>query len=294
MMDTDFSTLKENVVCPSCGQNVTQNYCSSCGEERLKPERRSLNYLIKGLFSDLTSVDGKWFSTLKLIAVQPGQFETNYCNGRRVAYLKPITFFLMVNVIFVFLSPLTDFYVNLLDQVTLQPYSNELNFWLKQVLLDQGIQYKEFELHYNQIVKVLARSIIILQAPIYALFIGIICFKKSKFFTDYLIFSLNFHAWLLLWVIVAQLPTIVLTPLINLIFPEQTLWNVYLALLPIGVSVYLYIAIKRFFQFNWWSSAIRTVLVIISYRFAHTAFRLLQFFITYSVVEVPIIAEVLS
>ncbi|NVJ61656.1 MAG: DUF3667 domain-containing protein [Gammaproteobacteria bacterium] len=220
--------------------------------------------------------------------MKPGQFELNFFNGQRIDFLRPITFFLLINVLFVIFSPLTDFYVTLLDQVTLQPYSGFVKDWLDFKLSAMNVSFEGFEDRYNQVVKLLARSTIIIQVPIFAVFAFIICYQRRYFFADYLVFSLNFHAWLLLWVVVLQPFAVGLASLIRLVAPAVNNWQVYLTLLPIGAMIYLLIAMNRFFQFRWWSTIIRLALIFAAYQVSHSIFRFVQFFITFYMVDVPL------
>lgn len=272
--------------CVSCGAAMHSDYCPECGERRLNQKLRSLNYIVSDIVEDITSVDGKLWKTLRSILLKPGQLELDYHIGRRVNYLKPITLFFVLNVLFVMFSPITDFYVNLYDQITLQPYSELTKAWLSDYLKDNNLSYKEFEDNYNQLVIVLARSLIILQVPIYALACALILFNKKYSSGDYFNFSLNMHSWLLMWVIIALAPAYLIGEVIVWIDPSLNQRMVYFILLPIGLSVYLMLAMRNMFKLSWGHCIWRLVLLLLAYRICHTAFRLVQFIITASLVEV--------
>ncbi|NVJ50538.1 MAG: DUF3667 domain-containing protein [Gammaproteobacteria bacterium] len=273
--------------CPSCGNIIIDRFCSHCGEERLRPELRGVAHLVRQLLEDLTSIDGKIGSTLKLILFKPGQFELNYFCGRRVDFLKPITFFLLINVLYVMFSPITDFYVSFVDQLTMQPYSPWIAPWVKQQIAALGYTLQEFQSYYDQLVKVLARSLIIIQVPIFALLSYLICFRREYYFADYLIFSLNFHAWLLIWIIVAQLPAWLIVTLADWVGLREWVSGIYFLLLPLGLIAYLAIAMHRFWQFRWWSLLLRLVALVAAFQIAHSCYRLIQFYITFYMVQVP-------
>ncbi|WMS85659.1 DUF3667 domain-containing protein [Pleionea litopenaei] len=275
------------ISCPSCGYPISLRYCSRCGEERLRPELRSVFYLLKQFLEDITSVDGKIGSTLQLMLLKPGQFELNFYQGRRVDFLRPITFFLLINVLFVFLSPITDFYVTFVDQLTLQPYSGWIKEWTLNKIAAMGATPNEFKVHYDQLVKVLARSLIILQVPIFAVFSYFICYRKSYYFADHLIFSLNLHAWLLIWIVAAQVPEWVILTFADLFGFRESVAGIYFLLLPIGLIAYMAAALRRFWRFNWWSVAIRVVALMFAFQVAHSIFRLTQFFLTFYMVQMP-------
>ena len=272
--------------CVTCGAYLSGDFCSQCGEQKLNPKLRSLHYILSDIIEDLTSVDGKLWQTLKSIILKPGQLEYDYHVGRRVQYLKPITLFFVLNVLFVMFSPISDFYVTLIDQVSLQQYSAYIKPVLLEYLASNQISYEAFEQNYNQLVVVLARSLIILQVPIYALACSLILYNKNYFSGDYFNFSLNFHSWLLMWVIIAMAPAFIFAIFIQLFELPIEPNRIYFLLLPIGISIYLLIAMRRMFKLTWLQSLWRVALLLLAYRICHAIFRFLQFLITASLVEV--------
>ncbi len=283
----DGLTVKSNAEqCVTCQATLTGKYCSACGEQTLNPKLRSLHYIFSDLIEVLTSVDGKLWRTIKSITLKPGQLEYDYHIGRRVCYLKPITLFFVINVLFVMFSPITDFYVNLYDQITLQAYSPHIKAYLDEYLLAKQITYNEFEQNYNQLVIVLARSLIILQVPLYALVCSVIFFNRKYYSGDYFNFSLNFHTWLLIWIVAAMAPAFIVAIFVEFFDLPIDPNRIYFLLLPIGISIYLLFAARKMFQLSWLQCGIRVVLLLIAYRICHTTFRFFQFIITASLVEV--------
>lgn len=272
--------------CATCGASLSGDFCSQCGEQRLNPKLRSLHYILSDIIEDLTSVDGKLWRTLKSILLKPGQLEYDYHLGRRVNYLKPITLFFVLNVLFVMFSPISDFYVTLIDQVSLQQYSSFIKPLLDDYLTSNQISYQTFEQNYNQLVVVLARSLIILQVPIYALACSLILYNRNYFSGDYFNFSLNFHSWLLMWVILAMAPAFIIAIFIQLFDLPIEPNRIYFLLLPVGISVYLLLAMRRMFKLTWLQCVWRLALLLLAYQVSHVIFRFLQFLITASLVEV--------
>ena len=185
-------------ICKSCGALQTSRYCPECGEERLSPELRSAGYLVKQLFTELTDLNGKFLTTLKTLILKPGLVDRDYADGRRKIYIKPVTLFLLINVFYLMFATLSDFFINFSSQLNLQIYSDLVKPLLLDYVKDTGWTVNEFRERYNQLVKVLARSLIIIQVPFFALFIGVICYQRRHFSGDYLTFSLNFHSMLLI------------------------------------------------------------------------------------------------
>ncbi|NVK21849.1 MAG: DUF3667 domain-containing protein [Kangiellaceae bacterium] len=271
--------------CASCNHVVDYNYCANCGEKILTPELRSVGHIAGDALENLTSYDGKIWRTLITLFVKPGQLDRNYHIGQRVNYLKPISLFFIINVLFVMFSPLTDFYVAFRDQMQLQPYSDWLKPYMLEVIANKGYEIGDFEEKYNQLVVVLARSLIILQVPFFAIFSFIVLFSRKHYLSDYLIFSLNAHSWWMIWIIVAQVPAWFIGNGLSLICANLSVSYFYFLLLPIGKFIYLSLAIKTLFKFSWLRVLLSVPIMMGLYIVAHYIFRFLQLFITYSLIE---------
>lgn len=98
---TVLSHLKERAekVCLNCKSELSGRYCHNCGQENVEP-KESAWHLIAHFFSDLFHFDGKFFSTLKLLATRPGFLTEEYVKGRRAAHLNPIRMYLFVSAAF--------------------------------------------------------------------------------------------------------------------------------------------------------------------------------------------------
>ncbi len=98
---TVLSHLKERAekVCLNCKSQLSGRYCHNCGQENVEP-KESAWHLIAHFFSDLFHFDGKFFSTMKLLATKPGFLTAEYVRGRRAAHLNPIRMYLFVSAAF--------------------------------------------------------------------------------------------------------------------------------------------------------------------------------------------------
>lgn len=271
--------------CKSCHATQTGKYCPECGEVKLSPELRSFRYILKDLATEISDVDGKLWRTLRTLLFHPGQIDYDYSIGRRRIYIKPVTLFLLINVGYVMFATLTDFFVSFYDQLSLQGYSSLVKPYVMNYIEQSGIGYAEFAERYNQLVKVLARSLIIIQVPFFALFMALICYKRDLYSGDYLTFALNYHSWILILFVVG-------------VYPDQFIrWFNQLGILPIGLPyiqwwiifggkiLYASFAMKTMFQFNWLNVLWRVPLVIVAYYISHTIYRFIQLLITVSLIE---------
>jgi len=266
--------------CPSCSSGMGENYCSNCGERKLDSSLRSVKHIVGDIFEDLFSFDSKLWRTVKLLLINPGQFEYNYHLGIRKNHMKPVGLFFIVNILFVLFSPLNDFYVSLNDQLNLQPYSSYVKEFFNQYLLNNNLNYQEVTLKYDQMVKVLSRTLIILEVPIFMFFISIVCYRKDRYASDHFMFALNTHTWLLLWIVVSSIVFKSLGDFLGFIGVYNIFEIIYFQTLHIGFVTYVLFAVKRMYQFTWLRTIASVIILMTAFALSHIIYRFLQFVIT--------------
>ena len=105
--------LRKETNCLNCGTEVAERFCSHCGQENTEP-RENFWQLLVHFFNDFTHFDGKFFSTIRVLLLQPGKLTREYIAGRRAGYLHPIRMYLFISFAFFILqylipSPEEDF-----------------------------------------------------------------------------------------------------------------------------------------------------------------------------------------
>lgn len=91
--------LRKEKNCLNCGQEVTERFCSHCGQENIEP-REGFWQLLVHFFNDFTHFDGKFFSTISILMLQPGKLTQDYIAGKRASYLNPIRMYLFISLTF--------------------------------------------------------------------------------------------------------------------------------------------------------------------------------------------------
>jgi hypothetical protein len=91
--------LRTDKTCLNCGTEITDRYCSVCGQENIEP-KQTVWHLIQHALSDITHFDGKFFVTVKDLFTKPGFLSREYMIGRRVSYLDPIRMYIFTSAIF--------------------------------------------------------------------------------------------------------------------------------------------------------------------------------------------------
>ena len=84
----------------NCGAELTGKYCSQCGQEKITGKME-----VKHLFKDITHGIFHWensiLKTFKELLLRPGKFLRNYIDGTRKLYVKPFSYFLFIQTIYV-------------------------------------------------------------------------------------------------------------------------------------------------------------------------------------------------
>src|SRR5258708_35555659 len=99
-----MDSIPKEDICKNCGNRFTGFYCNLCGEKVLGSEDRSFHTFLNNIFLAVTLADGKFFKTLWLIVKKPGFLTKEFADGRRVKYLKPLSVFFLLNLVY-FLFP---------------------------------------------------------------------------------------------------------------------------------------------------------------------------------------------
>ena len=96
--------------CPNCSAELTQEYCSNCGQRRIRPDDLSARRFFRELFDEVANLDMKFKTvrTLRGLAI-PGWLTAEYLGGRRQRYLTPFKVYLVCAAIFFLSAPLAGF-----------------------------------------------------------------------------------------------------------------------------------------------------------------------------------------
>ena len=91
--------LRTEKNCLNCGHEVSDRYCSNCGQENLELDDSAF-HLVLHYIQDLFHYDGKLWHTLKTLVTRPGQVACEYMEGKRNRHLEPIRFYVFASSVF--------------------------------------------------------------------------------------------------------------------------------------------------------------------------------------------------
>ncbi|TRD11684.1 DUF3667 domain-containing protein [Erythrobacter insulae] len=78
--------------CLNCGADLVGNYCQNCGQK--VHVHRTLSAIGHDLLHGVLHLDGKFWSTLPLLAFKPGKLTRRYIEGERAKFVSPMAMFL--------------------------------------------------------------------------------------------------------------------------------------------------------------------------------------------------------
>jgi Protein of unknown function (DUF3667) len=91
--------LRKQKNCLNCGAEVTDRYCSHCGQENLVP-KDTVFHLVQHFVSDIVHYDSKFLTTIRDLLFKPGFLTLEYLNGKRIRYLNPVRMYIFISFLF--------------------------------------------------------------------------------------------------------------------------------------------------------------------------------------------------
>src|SRR6266700_2612526 len=92
--------MADLITCKNCGNRFSGKFCNQCGEKVYTEKDKSVLHFFEEGIHFITHFEGTFFTSLKAILTKPGLLSTDYCNGTRKKYFKPLSFFLVIVVVY--------------------------------------------------------------------------------------------------------------------------------------------------------------------------------------------------
>jgi hypothetical protein len=99
-------TRRKWATCPNCSTLLRpdDNFCPNCGQENHDlnvPLRKLLPEVLENLAPiGITSVNGKFWHSMRAVFTRPGQITADFLAGRRARYVPPIRLYIWVSLVF--------------------------------------------------------------------------------------------------------------------------------------------------------------------------------------------------
>jgi Protein of unknown function (DUF3667) len=90
----------EMAKCKNCGAESPGRYCIECGQE-LDPKRLAVKTILHDVTHGILHWENSILKTLKHLILKPGNTAKDYISGKRKAYVKPFSYFIFMQTLFV-------------------------------------------------------------------------------------------------------------------------------------------------------------------------------------------------
>lgn len=179
--------------CKNCGHKLHEDYCSVCGEKRFDAKQLSVKHFAEETFEGLIHFDNKFFRTLKTLFIKPGQLSLDYVEGRRAGYMKPIPFFLVVNLLFFVLVRSNPYSLDLYNYVHYSPF---IHFNTVKIVQDKiaalGVNYVTYSYLFNEQMKSASKEFIFVFIPLYGVISWLLFVRYKRLIVEHMVFATHF------------------------------------------------------------------------------------------------------
>ena len=291
-MNATRPSVNGRFVCPSCGTETIGQFCNHCGEREVTDQDYSLQQYGREILAAATLLESKVFRSVWLVLSRPGYLSSEYFNGRRVRYMKPLQLFVVLNVLYYFSITLfyaTTFTTPLATQLRMNNYYPEYaKARVEQKLQTESITYQALELKYNARTGVLSKTLIFLLIPIFALLFYALFFRKRKYLVEHVVGATHFWAFnLLLLGVILPGATIALLQVFRTVHisaayaTDDAFTSTFLQ---ICIAVYLYRMLREFYGITRWYGLLTASVIAWSFFHIVWLYRFFLFEITLSLV----------
>ena len=274
------------LICKNCGNHFYGKYCNKCGEKVYGEHDKSIIHFLEEGVHFITHLEGTLFTTLRTIFSKPGKLSTDYCNGIRKKYFRPLSFFILLVIFYLFFPVFEGLNMKMEYYPKQDLYGAYAQQKIDQKSNELGLTVSELSEKFHTKSEKASKFLLLVIIPFTALLFFGLAFFRRKYFFDHIVFAAEVNSVYLLWGFLL-LPLLIST--INLIahWLSGTYISFYDRILGIliygGLSIYLGIAVKRFYAFKWWQS----LLFVIAFFFVHS-------FIVYSLYKFLLFVTVIN
>lgn len=271
--------------CKNCGRPFTGNFCSTCGEKLYTEKDRSVVHLLKEGLHFISHFDGTFLTTLKTVLFKPGKLSVDYCNGIRKKYFKPLSFFLMLIIIYLLFPIYRGLNMGLYSHMKHPLYEKYATAEVTKLIALKGMSFPALADIFHRKGEQASKFLLFILIPVMSGFSMLGVFKKKRPYFDHLIFCTEALSVLILWGFLI-FPLFVLG---SSYFLPPSLYDteIYTGLfLGLGYGIFISIAAYRFFGFKIRYSIIYSLLfTLILLNFIQFIYKFILFIIVIELVH---------
>jgi hypothetical protein len=270
--------------CKNCGHHFSGHYCNQCGEKVYTDHDKAVGHLVEEGLHFVTHFEGKFFVTLKSILFHPGRLSQDYCAGIRKKYFKPLSFFLLLVILYLLFPILRGLNMKLADHMSNRYYGDYAALTIHHVSAAHGWSLDEVTKKFESASGKVSKFLLFIIIPVMAGVSWAALHRRKRLFFDHFIFATEMASFFLLWgFLILPLLMLLLIKLLApfggaFLFEDETFISVLL-LVPFGA--YLFRGTHRFYGLSGWRLvAFGLLYVFVFVAFMLTVYKFLQFWIT--------------
>jgi len=266
-------------ICKSCGHHFTGNYCNECGEKVLHASDRSFKKFTGSVVQALTFADSKFIKSLWLVLSKPGFLSKEFVEGKRVKYLKPLSLFLVLNLVYFFFPVIQLFNASLNTQLR----SSSVLFVLRDLYSNlvaakataMGADLAAFSIIYNLKTVGFAKIMVMVFVVIASLPLNLLYHKRNRLFTDHIDIMVELACFNLL------VNAIFLSVIAGFTGLGNYLNETSLTIIFISTNFYFLIrASWQFYGEKSWRLVLKSIVMLLFLKVALELYRSVLFFVT--------------
>lgn len=272
--------MVDNVAnCPNCGYVLTGKFCSSCGQKRIGPEDRTLIRFFREFIGSAFLLENNFLKNLWVLLQKPGQLPLDFREGRRKRWMPPLSVFLLINFFYFIFSPFSDLALSLSSQLEQFQHSWKARPMVDERLNERNVDFETYAKSYKETTTTLSNSLVILHAPMMAVFLALIFWRKQYYFLDHVMYAMYFVASILL---LSLLYKFVIVSLSTVTPVTQNFREVSRYGLLAWVVLNLGFSLRRFYDLSNLRTILLAPLVFVVLIISHFLYRTIQFFLTFA------------
>jgi hypothetical protein len=270
--------------CGNCGAALSGPFCSKCGEKKVSAKDYTIGHVVEEVFGEFTHLDSRFLRTLKLLFTKPGQLSNAFFHGGRSRYTKPLTVFIIINVIFFFVQP------GVFSFKYAQYMKNPAHAAAVHTQLSQsGESQQSYRARFDANLQNQKKSLLIVSVPLLALFMAILFVGSGRTYAEHLVLSVQVYAFLLAYlaavaflmrlfvVMVVRAFGTAAVPIARALESQFAIDAIIL----IGVATYMYLGFRRAYQASRTRGAAAAVALGFVVGGLFMAFQIALFYVTF-------------
>ena len=186
----------------TCGEPLTGNYCSRCGERRAHARDLSLRGFLHDAFETFTSLDTRGTRSLRYLITRPGLLTAEFVTGRRRRYLSPIQVFLIANLLFFIAAaflPVITFDTPLDVHLYHSSYQELARDRVRDRFAEADtVDFVRFKTRFDFAAQQQAKTLVIIFVPFFALVVALLRLGRHEPAGQHIAFAFHYLAFALL------------------------------------------------------------------------------------------------